>query len=95
MTTDRDPPFEGKLTEHGMAYTPGRVESRVSGRAQPDTRTGSGLGTILTSSVLALLVGGAGAWAYVDYLRPLLERAIAKESGGRPEVRVSHSGSTE
>lgn len=33
---------------------------------------GSGLGTILTSAVLAFLLGGAGAWTYQNYLAPRL-----------------------
>jgi len=36
------------------------------------TGGGSGIGTILTSAVLALLFGGAGAWAYQNYLAPRL-----------------------
>ena len=35
---------------------------------------GTGLGTILTSAVLAFLFGGAGAWAYQNYLAPRLAR---------------------
>src|SRR6516225_2670184 len=74
MATDRDPTFEGKQTEHAVTYSSGRVEPRPSVGAYPEKHSGSGLGTILTSSLLALIVGGAGAWAYVDYLHPLLEK---------------------
>jgi len=35
---------------------------------------GTGLGTILTSAVLSLLFGGAGAWAYQNYVAPRLAR---------------------
>jgi TolA-binding protein len=35
---------------------------------------GSGPGTILTSVVLSLLFGGAGAWAYQNYVAPRLEQ---------------------
>jgi len=35
---------------------------------------GTGLGTILTSAVLALLFGGAGAWAYQNYVAPRLAK---------------------
>lgn len=78
MTTDRDPTFEGKQTDHGMAHPSGRVESQATLRAHPDASSGSGLGTILTSCVLSLLMGGAGAWAYVDYLAPMLAKKQAQ-----------------
>jgi TolA-binding protein len=74
MATDRDPTFEGKQTEHPVTYSSSRVEPRPGVGTHPEKHSGSGLGTILTSSLLALIVGGAGAWAYVDYLHPMLEK---------------------
>ena len=87
MTTDRDPTFEGKQTEQENAYPPGRVVSRESGRAHPGTPATSGFGTILTSGVLALLMGAAGAWAYVDYLGPMLAKNRAQKS--QPDAQSS------
>ena len=92
MTTDRDPTFEGKQTEQGNAYPPGRVVSRESGRAHPGTPATSGFGTILTSGVLALLMGAAGAWAYVDYLGPMLAKNRKKKPTGRPEFGAEIPG---
>ena len=74
MTTDRDPTFEGTRTEQVNVQPPSRVDSQASGRAHSDAQSSSGFGTILTSCVLALLMGGAGAWAYVDYLGPMLAK---------------------
>ena len=93
MTTDRDPTFEGTRTEQVNVQPPSRVESRASGRAHSDAQSSSGFGTILTSCVLALLMGGAGAWAYVDYLGPMLARNRAQKS--QPDVQNSESNSTE
>ena len=93
MTTDRDPTFEGKQTEQGSVHSPGRVEPQASGRAHPDTPSGSGLGTILTSCVLALLMGGAGAWAYVDYLGPMLAKKQAQKN--QPDAQKSESNSAD
>ena len=92
MTTDRDPTFEGKRTEQGNVQPPSRVESQASGRAHPDAPSKAGVGTILTSCVLAFLMGGAGAWAYVDYLGPMLARNRAQKS--QPDVQNSESNST-
>ena len=70
MTTDRDPTFEDKQTEQGNAHPPSRVEPQASGRVHPASSSGPGFGTMLTSCVLALGMGGVGAWAYMDYLVP-------------------------
>ena len=93
MTTDRDPTFEGTRTEQVNVQPPSRVESQASGRAHSDAQSSSGFGTILTSCVLALLMGGAGAWAYVDYLSPMLAKNRAQKS--QPDVQKSESNSTE
>ena len=93
MTTDRDPTFEGTRTEQVNVQPPSRVESQASGRAHSDAPSSSGFGTILTSCVLALLMGGAGAWAYVDYLGPMLAKNRAQKS--QPDVQKSESNSTE
>jgi TolA-binding protein len=80
MTSDRDPTFEGKQTEQGSTFSPARVELHASRRAQPETHSGGSLGTILTSCVLSLIMGGAGAWAYVDYLGPMLGKKPAEKA---------------
>ncbi len=92
MTTDRDPTFEGKQTEQGNAHPPSRVESQASGRTHPDGPSGAGVGTILTFCVLAFLMGGAGAWTYVNYLDPMLAKQRAQKS--QPDAQQSESNST-
>jgi len=46
---------------------------------------GTGLGTILTSAFLAFLFGGAGAWAYQNYLAPRLARQVPE--AGQPAAQ--------
>jgi TolA-binding protein len=92
MTTDRDPAFEGTRTEQVNVQPPSRVESQASGRAHSDAQSSSGFGTILTSCVLALLMGGAGAWAYVNYLDPMLAKQRVQKS--QPDAQKSESNST-
>ena len=79
MATDHDPTFEVKPTGQSTAYSPasGRVEPPSGGRVPAAPSTGPGLGTILTSCVLALVMGCAGAWAYVEYLGPMLAKRQA------------------
>jgi TolA-binding protein len=45
----------------------------VSEIHEVERQGGSGLGTILTSAVLAFLFGGAGAWVYENYVAPRLK----------------------
>ncbi len=80
METDRDPIFAGKQSEQGDVHSPSRVESQASGRVHPDRVSGASLGTILTSCVLAFLMGGAGAWTYLNYLDPMLAKQRAQKS---------------
>ena len=79
MATDRDPTFEEKPIGQPPAYSPatGRVEPLSGGRVQATSSSGLGLGTILTSCVLALVMGCAGAWAYMEYLGPMLAKRQA------------------
>ncbi len=89
MTTERDPIIEGKQTDQGNAHPPSRVEPQASGQAHADGPSGGGAGTILASCVLAFLVGGAGAWTYVNYLDPMLAKQRAKKS--QPDAQKSES----
>ncbi len=89
METDRDPMFADKQSEQGNAHSPSRVESQASGRVDPDRASGAGLSTILTSCVLALLMGGAGAWTYMNYLDPMLAKQRAQKS--QPDAQKSES----
>jgi TolA-binding protein len=93
MTTDRDPSFEGTRTEQVNVQPPSRVESQASGRAHSDATSKAGVGTILTSCVLAFLMGGAGAWTYVDYLGPILAKKRAQKS--EPDVQKSETNSSD
>jgi TolA-binding protein len=93
MTTDRDPAFEGKRTEQVNVQPPSRVESQASGRAHPDAPSKASVGTILTSCVLAFLMGGAGAWAYVNYLDPMLAKQRVQKS--QPDAQKSESKSSD
>ena len=92
MTTDRDPAFEGTRTEQVNVQPPSRMESQASGRAHPDAPSQAGVGTILTSCVLAFFMGGAGAWTYVNYLNPVLAKQRVQKS--QPDVQKSESNST-
>ncbi len=93
MTTDRDPTFEDKPIEQASAHPPIRVEPRSSGQIQSSGNSGPGLGTILTSCFLALVMGGVGAWAYVDYLGPMIAKRQAQKS--QTEVQKSESDALE
>ena len=92
MTTDRDPTFEGMRTEQVNVQPHSRVESQASGPAHPDAPSKAGVGTILTSCVLAFLMGGAGAWTYVNYLDPMLAKQRVQKS--QPDAQKSESNST-
>lgn len=93
MTTDRDPTFEGTRPDQANVQPASRVESQASKQAHPDVPSGAGAGTILMSCVLAFLMGGAGAWAYVDYLGPMLAKQRAQKS--QPDVQKSESNSSD
>jgi len=92
MTTDRDPTFEGTRTEQVNVQPHNRAESQASGRAHPDAPSKAGIGTIVTFCVLAFLMGGAGAWTYVNYLDPMLAKQRVQKS--QPDVQKSESNST-
>ena len=93
METDRDPTFEDRQSEQSAAHGPIRVESRPSGRVQPHVSSGPGFGTILTSCLLALVMGGVGAWGYLDYLRPMIAKRQAQTA--QPETQTSESKAPE
>ena len=93
MTTDRDPAFEGTRTDQVNVQPPSRVEPRASGRAHPDAPSKAGVGTILTSCVLAFLMGGAGAWTYINYLDPMLAKQRVQKS--QPDAQKSELKSSD
>ena len=92
MTTDRDPTFEDARTEQVNVQPHSRVESQTGGPAHPDAPSKAGVATILTSCVLSFLMGGAGAWTYVNYLDPMLAKQRVQKS--QPDAQKSESNST-
>ncbi len=93
MATDLDPIFEGRQAEQANVHPPSRVEPQASMRTHPDRPSGGGLGTILTCCVLAFLMGGAGAWTYVNYLDPMLAKQRAQKS--QPDAQKAEAVAAE
>jgi TolA-binding protein len=92
MTTDRDPTFEGTPPDQANVQPASLVQSQARKQAHPDVQSRAGAGTIMTTCVLAFLMGGAGAWAYVDYLGPMLTKQRAQKS--QPDVRKAESNAS-
>src|SRR5262245_21518394 len=73
MATDRDPNFgEKQPVEFSLPPKP-HVETHASSPSRSGSSSSKALGTLVTSSVLAFLFGGAGAWGYVTYIQPMLQ----------------------
>src|SRR5690242_11342819 len=73
MATDRDPNFgEKQPVEFSLPPKP-HMETHASSTSRSGSSSGKVLGTLVTSSVLAFLFGGAGAWGYLTYIQPMLK----------------------
>jgi hypothetical protein len=73
MPTEQDPIFGEKQPVEFSPSTKLHVETHASNPSRPGSSSGKVLGTLLTSSVLAILFGGAGAWGYLTYIQPMLK----------------------
>src|SRR4051794_19623757 len=76
MATEHEPVPQGPRPVVANPQ-PGRPEEFLKGHPPrtPEPRSGGGgVGTVLTSAVIALVAGGAGAWGYLNYLHPALGR---------------------
>jgi TolA-binding protein len=59
---------------------------------RPPARSGATSGAaIVTSAVLALLCGGAGAWAYERFLAPKLEKRKVESAPPRPDAETQNN----
>ena len=84
MANDRDPNFAEARPIEVNEPVPGRASTPVHVSYGPDRRP-SGLGTFLAAGALAFLLGGAGAWAYLNYLDPIVgkQRSEARQAKGQ------------
>lgn len=88
MATDHDPAFRDQ-PQSVTASLPRDVHAQrlASNPAASGQSSGGSLGTVFASAVLAMLFGGAGAWAYLDYLGPMLknrQNELGKQSLAEP-----------
>lgn len=90
MTSDPNPTFQGERTEQVNVQPTSRTEPPTIRRVEPTASPGGGAGTVLTSCILSLFMGAAGAWAYVEYLAPMLGKHHAAEN----EADAGKSGAT-
>ena len=89
MATDRDPNFGEKQPVEFSLPPKLHVETHASNPSRSGSSSGKVLGTLFTSSVLAFLFGGAGAWGYLTYIQPMLKSQQAESQ--RPSVTESAS----
>ena len=96
MANDRDPNFAEARPIEVNEPVPGRASTPVHVSYGPDRRP-SGLGTVLASGALAFLLGGAGAWAYLNYLDPIVgkQRSEARQAKGQESQAGSPAPGTE
>jgi TolA-binding protein len=88
----REPLFKEERPGGIRVTMPEHTAGPVSEIHEVERQGGSGLGTILTSAVLALLFGGAGAWAYQNYVAPRLNSRQPEASQAAVPVPESSSG---
>jgi TolA-binding protein len=73
MATDHAPIFGEKQPDESTLPPMLHVETPASNPSRSGSSSGKVLGTLLTSSVLSFLFGGAGAWGYLTYIQPMLK----------------------
>jgi TolA-binding protein len=73
MVTDHDPLFGEKQPDEPSLPRKIHVETHASNPSRPGSSPGKVLGTLLASSILSVLFGGAGAWGYLTYIQPMLK----------------------
>jgi TolA-binding protein len=89
MATNQDPNFGEKQPVEFSPPPKLHVEAHARNRSRSGSSSGKVLGTLLTSSVLALLFGGAGAWGYLTHIQPMLK--LQQDKSQRPSVTESAS----
>lgn len=110
MTTERDPDFKANpapspsdflaasdaipSSHHTVTTTtrPEHYPQRID-RAEPPS--GSGMGVLLGSGLLSLLMGGAGAWAYENYIGPHLANNQASDKTQASTENTAAGGASE
>jgi TolA-binding protein len=81
MATEHDPIFGEKQPVQFNLPPKAHVETRAVQPEPPRTSSGTLFGAMLTSAVIALVCGGAGAWGYLNYLQPKLK---TQQDSSRP-----------
>jgi TolA-binding protein len=89
MATDHDPIFGEKEPHEPSPPHKLHVETHASNPSRSGSSSGKVLGTLLTSSVLSFLFGGAGAWGYLTYIQPMLK--LPQDKSQRASVTESAS----
>jgi TolA-binding protein len=89
MATDHDPIFGEKQPIEFSPPPKLHVETHTRNPSRSGSSSGKVLGTLLATSVLAFLFGGAGAWGYLTYIQPMLKSQQDKSQ--RPSVTESAS----
>jgi hypothetical protein len=95
MATDHDPVLERKGPVEVSLPHRDNVEAHASGQARLEPSTGMSFGIVLTSSILAFLFGGAGSWAYINYLDPLLTKSHQEAHPTKGQEAMAKGAATE
>jgi hypothetical protein len=96
MTNDHEESLvERRPIEVSMQPPPGRATTPVRAQLVANTRQSGGAGTVLASGALAFLLGGAGAWTYLNYLDPVIggkRLAVQQAKGEEPGINPAMTG---
>jgi TolA-binding protein len=87
MATEHDPIFGEKQPVEFSLPPKLHAESHAGNSSRSGSSSGKLLGTLLTSSVLAFVFGGAGAWGYLNHIQPMLKSE--QDKSPRPSVTES------
>lgn len=91
MATDHDSPFGEKRP--GTSSLPSELDMRTQPHASgaapsPEPASSGSAGTFFGASILALIFGCAGAWAYVEHVRPMLKGQDKSEPESKAQAAV-------
>ena len=95
MAIDRDTDLQTSRPVEVHVQSPARGEHHTSAAAPSRPSAGFSMATVLTSGLLSLLLGGAGAWAYLNYLDPTLKKRVAPNFVGNQEPKPTESFSAQ
>src|SRR3974377_1112279 len=84
MATEHEPNIGGTQPLEAGMQSLHRGELHTSGVPRTVHASGSGIATVLTSGLLAFLLGGAGAWTYLNYLNPILSKQRSNSGPASP-----------